>query len=607
MTDEMDGRPVEPVQAVDATENTTAEGDERRIGVYICHCGGNISDYVDVEAVREALKDEPDVFVSEAPVFACSDGTQHDMINDIRCQRLNGLVVASCSPKLHQVTFRGVAKRAEMNPYAYTQVNIREQASWAHPHDNAGATEKVIGLVRAGVAKSRLADPLEPLIVETVPRTLVVGGGVSGLRAAVGLADIGIEVVLVEREAELGGWVKGFGSVFPDEASGRQLIAGLVAQVTSRPEITVYTSAELTGKSGSFGNYEAEITLHGDSDQVVTPVVGSIIVATGFDSYAPDEGEFGYGIDGVVTLPEFKELVDAAPSGKLTYRGRQVGTIAYVYCVGSRQEAGGNEYCSKFCCTAAIHASMLVSKVDKSVRQYHLHRDIRAYGNNELLYNASREAGSVYLKFADDAPPSVAKLAGGGLGVTVTDVLTDNREVTLPVDLVVLVTGMVPRESSALVNVLKLPLGSDGFFNEIHPKLRPVETVVDGVLIAGCCQSPRPIGESVAAGLAAVAQSAALLKKGFAELDPLVATIDPAKCMSSGECLTACPYSSITQIEWDGRLVASVDPATCKGCGGCVPVCGSDAIDLLGYTNAQMTAAIESLVANPERVKEPVA
>ena len=583
------------------------EGPSRRIGVYICHCGGNISDYVDVEAVREALKDEPDVVISEAPVFACSDGTQHDMIDDIRNQHLDGLVVASCSPKLHQVTFRGVAKRADMNQYAYTQVNVREQDSWAHQHDRAGATAKAIGLVRSGVAKTRLSDPLEPLRFDTVPKALVVGGGITGLRAAIGLADIGIQAALVEREPVLGGWVGRLGSTFPNDASGREEIADLVEQIKSRRDITVYTSAELTGKSGTFGNYTVELTLHrSDGDKALSLDVGSIIVATGFDTYSPDEGEFGYGIDGVVTLPEFKELVEASSDGKLSRNGRPVRSIAYVYCVGSRQEAGGNEYCSKFCCTATVHTSLMVSKLDPSIRQFHLNRDIRTYGRAELLYADSRDAGSTFLKFPDDSPPSVAKLPSGELAVTVTDLLTDGRELSLPVDLVVLVTGMVPRSNRGLIDVLKLPIGTDGFFNEIHPKLRPVETVVDGVMIAGCCQSPRTVGESVAAGLAAVAQSAALLKKGYAELEPLVARVDPELCLGSGECLTACPYGSITSIEWDGRTIASVDPATCKGCGGCVPVCPSDAIDLLGYTDAQMRAAIEELVYTDEPVKEPV-
>ncbi|MEZ5118130.1 MAG: CoB--CoM heterodisulfide reductase iron-sulfur subunit A family protein [Candidatus Nanopelagicales bacterium] len=584
-----------------ATEG--AEEHPQRIGVYICHCGGNISDFVDVDAVRDALKDEPGVVVSEAPMFACADGTQHDMIDDIHRDDLDGLVVASCSPKLHQVTFRNVSKRADINPYNYTQVNIREQGSWAHQHDRAGATEKVIGLVRAGVAKTRLSDPLEPLVVETVPRTLVVGAGITGLRAAVGLADVGIDVDLVEREENLGGWMATFGPTFPRDRAGRDEIAELVEQVHARPRITVHTRTELTGKSGSFGNYAVQLTTHGpDGDRVTEVTVGSVVVATGFDTYAPEPGEFGFGIDGVLTLPEFKRLVEES-EGTLRHRGRDVHSVAYVYCVGSRQEAPGNEYCSKFCCTAAIHASLQVGAVDASVRQFHLHRDVRAYGKNELLYTKSREAGSVYLKYPDDGPPTVEELPDGRLGVTLIDVLTDGREITLPVDLVVLVTGMVPRRNEALVDLLKLPLGSDGFFNEIHPKLRPVETVVDGVLIAGCCQAPGSAAESVASGLSAVTQSAALLKKGYAELEPLVATVHPDACTGCGDCLEVCPYAAISLVHCDGAPVASVDAAACKGCGGCVPVCGDNALDLLGYTDEQMLAAIDGLV---DLVKEPV-
>ena len=572
---------------------------ERRIGVYICHCGGNISDYVDVEAVREALKDEPDVIVSESPVFACADGTQHDMIDDIDGQHLDGLVVASCSPKLHQVTFRNMSKRAGLNPFSYTQVNIREQTSWAHTHDRAGATEKAIGLVRAGVAKTRLSVPLVPLVVQTKPRTLVVGGGIAGLRAAIGLADVGLDVLVVEREAQLGGWMGRFGPTFPRDAAGRDEIADLVAEIDARRDITTYVAAELTGKSGSFGNYTTEITLHrAEGDKLLTLEVGSIIVATGFDTYLPEIGEFGYGIDGVVTLPDFKALVESS-SGRLTRNGKQVRSVAYIYCVGNRQEAPGNEYCSKFCCAATIHQSVQVSRLDPTVRQFHLHRDVRAYGKAELLYTESRELGSTYLKFPDDEPPAVATLPDGRLGVTVVDLLTGRRELTLPVDLVVLVTGMVPRENTGLTNLLKLPLGTDGFYNEIHPKLRPVETVVDGVLIAGCCQGPKTAGESVASGMAAVAQSAAILKKGYAELDPLVATVTVDACTGCMTCVSACPYSSITPISWDGHQIASIDASSCKGCGGCVPVCPEDAIDLLGYTDAQMRAAIEALVKEP--------
>ncbi len=256
--------------------------EERRIGVYICHCGGNISDYVDVAAVRDALKDDPGVIVAETTMFACSDGTQHDMINDIQKQGLDGLVVASCSPKLHQITFREVAKRADMNPYAYTQVNIREQDSWVHGDDPVGATEKAIGLVRAGIAKSRNSSNLVPLVVETTSATMVVGGGIAGLRAAIGLADVGMHVYLVERESTLGGWVGTFGAMFPNDQVGRDQIAHLVDEVAKRPAITVFTKAELVGKSGSFGNYVAEVRVNEDVPETLRATVGSIVIATGF-------------------------------------------------------------------------------------------------------------------------------------------------------------------------------------------------------------------------------------------------------------------------------------------------------------------------------------
>ena len=566
----------------------------RRIGVYVCHCGGNISDYVDVDKVIADIANDGDVVVSKTAMFTCSDATQQEMIADIEAQHLDGLVVASCSPKLHTYTFRGVASRAGLNPYEYTQVNIREQCSWVHTDDEAAATRKATGLVRAGIARTRLTTPYEPIVVETVPRTLVIGGGIAGLRAAIGLADIGLGVVLVERELTLGGWVRRFGAIYPHDRDGHALIAGLVESVRARPSITVLTGSEMVSKSGSFGDYTVEIRVGDEGAGTIRERVGSIIVATGFESYRPEIGEFGYGVEGVLTLPQFKELVDGA-SGELRWNGRPVRGVAYIYCVGSRQP-GGNEYCSRYCCAATIHTAVEVAGLDPTIRQYHLYRDIRTYGKFEVLYTEARKTGSVFLKFPEDDPPAVAKTARGGLEVTVTDLLTESQAIALPVDMVVLVTGMVPRANEALVGALKLPLGKDGFFNEIHPKLRPVETVVDGVLIAGACQGPKTSAESVASGLAAVTQSAAVLRKGFAQLDPLVAEVHVDACTGCGVCLTACPYDAISMTELDGRQVAVISETGCKCCGGCVPMCPDNAIDLRGYTDAQVTAMIDSLL-----------
>ncbi len=567
---------------------------ERRIGVYICHCGGNISDYVDVAAVRDAVKDLPDVVHAETSLFACSDGTQQDMIKMIRDQNLDGLVVASCSPKLHLFTFRGVSRRAGLNPFEYTQANIREQCSWAHTDDRAGATTKAIGLVKGAIAKTRESSALEPMAVQTTPASLVVGAGIAGLRAAIGLADLGLRVYLLEQSATVGGWVGQFGPTFPNDRDGREMVADLLEQIQERPTITLLTNAELTAKSGSFGNYAVTITVHGESESTVEATVGSIVIATGFDTYQPEIGEYGYGIDGVVTLAQFKELVEASPDG-IKFHDRPVRTVTYVYCVGNRQP-GGNEYCSKYCCSATVHASLEVSAVDPAIHQYHLYRDIRTYGKYELLYEQSRKRGSVFMKFPDETPPTVERAGDGRLLVTTRDTLSGGVDVTIPSDLVVLVTGMVPRENTELTKMLHLPVGGDGFFNEIHPKLRPVETVVDGVMIAGTCQGPKTISESVASGLAAVAQSGAMLMKGVAELDPLVAVVDASACTWCGECQRVCPYEAITQVEVDGHDVASIDAAVCKGCGGCTSYCPSNAIDLLGATDAQMQALIENLV-----------
>ncbi len=237
--------------AGDAAGQATTGG-KRRIGVYVCHCGGNISDYVDVDKVVASVQSDPDVVVAKTAMFTCSDASQQEIIKDIKEQNLDGIVVASCSPKLHTFTFREVAKRAGLSPYQYTQVNVREQCSWTHTDDYQGATRKASQLVKAGIGRTRLTVPLEPIVVETVPKAVVIGGGIAGLRAALGLAEIGLAVFLVEKEEQLGGWAGGFGEMYPHGKNGRELIGRLMDKVREHPDITVFTNAEVVGKAGQF-------------------------------------------------------------------------------------------------------------------------------------------------------------------------------------------------------------------------------------------------------------------------------------------------------------------------------------------------------------------
>lgn len=567
---------------------------QRKLGVVVCQCGGNIGDYVDTEKVREQIGKEADVVYTQVQMFACSDAAQQATIQEIREKKLDGIVVCSCSPKLHTATFRAMAQRAGLNPFEYTQVNIREQCSWAHTHDKSAATEKALSLVRAGVAKTALSEPLERMRVDTVAQALVIGAGVAGLRAALALSDMGISVHLIEKAPTAGGHVARWGKTFPNDKSGHDLVSTLLESVRHRENITLYLGTELVEKSGRVGEFSVKIRT--PNHEQISLTVGSIVVATGFDPYSPAPGEFGYGLDGVVTLPEFKEFLATNPA-RLDYHGKEVRTIAYIYCVGSRQggeEGTARSYCSRYCCSATSHMATTVSGIDPRVHQFHLFRDVRTYGKYESLYERALEKGSVFLRYGEEEPPTVSA-DDRGLLLKVKDRLMAGAEVEIRPDLIVLVTGMVPRPNAELTQALKLPVGKDGFFHEVHVKLRPVETVVDGVFLAGATQGPKNISESVTSSMAAVSKTGALLLKGYVDLDPLVAEVDPTLCTWCDACVPACPYEAIESVEYGDKRVARINGILCKGEGACVPVCPKQAVSVRGYTNAQITAMIDAL------------
>jgi heterodisulfide reductase subunit A len=597
---------------------------EPRVGVYICRCGGNISDVVDVERVAETARLIPGVAIAKVHTFMCSDPGQHMIGDDILKENLDRVVVASCSPFLHEETFRGAVARGGMNPYLYEHVNIREQASWAHRHDPAGATSKAIRMIAAAVGKLRHAQPLDQIKLPNHRRALVIGGGIAGLKAAVDLAGRGIRVLLVEISEQLGGHLNDRGRVYPSEHEAEELVAELVGRVRENPNIEILLGSKVTAVNGFIGNFRVVVeSLH--SAEAEPPqsetIVGAIIMATGFRPYVPQNGEFLYRTaPSVLTMPEFIQLMRAvSPAAKrLTYLDRAIRNIAFLHCVGSRQLDGVHEppangrlntYCSRTCCTTILQQALAVRRRFPQIGVFDVNQDIRTYGRGEEdYYTEASKAGVVFFRYNGEEPPRVeatpsSGARGGALSVTVKDALTWGEELTLGVDMVVLGTGMMPGQIEDLIEQIKLSTGEDGFLQEVHPKLRPVEVAVNGVLLAGTAQGPMNIQETLNAAGAAAVKAAAMFATEEVELNPYVAAVDLSRCNGEALCVTQCDYEGalrMVQVEVDGAMVerAQVNAGLCTGCGACVAVCPHRAIDLNGWRLDQFESMVDGLVAD---------
>jgi heterodisulfide reductase subunit A len=593
------------------TSKTRSLDPKPRIGVYVCQCGGNISDVVDVERVVEEVAELPGVTVSRTNTFMCSDPGQNLVLEDIRNDLVDRVVIAACSPSLHASTFGGLLVRGGMNPFLLEQSNIREQCSWSH-HDHEAATAKASTLVRMAVAKSRRLASLEPIRVDACNRALVVGGGVAGLRAACDMAELGIEVVLVERERELGGFVRNIERLYPDEQSGGELLESLVGQARSSSRIQIYTGAELKKIEGYVGNFTATLSIDEGAGEARVES-GVVVVATGFRLYEPAKREYGYGrLPQVVTLAEFDAILSgAAREGvPLEMDGRPVRSVGFIHCVGSRQiegvhkpQADGNvnTHCSRVCCTATLAAECRLREHSPMVEIHDFYQDIRTYGRgHEDYYERASRADVIFHRYAGDSPPRVKKAPRddeNAVLVTVVDGLTWGEEIEVGVDLLVLAVGMMPADTSVLSENLKLAASADRFLQEVHPKLRPVEMAVNGVLLAGTCQSPKDICESCASASGAAVKAAAILVKGYVELPPYVAKIDLDRCDGTGACVEECPLDgAVRLVEASGKRRAEINPAICNGCGCCVAVCPPRAIDINGWTIDQFEAMVDAVV-----------
>ena len=614
------------------SDNPKEPRQEKKVGVYICHCGGNISDHVDVAQLAENLKGTEDVAVVHTNTFMCSDPGQELIQEDIKSGKINRVVVASCAPSLHELTFRGAIKRAEMNPYLYEHANIREQVSWVHHGDKA--TQKATALVSAAIAKARELEPLEPVRVEAHNHATVIGGGVAGMRAALDLSRRGIRVTLVEKTPYLGGRTAKLTRLYPTGATAESVVRALAEAVQNDDNIGVLTCAEVDGYEGYVGNFTLSLKVNpsqvpGDNSAAGTYVpfagyrshcaaggqpeftiqTGAVVMATGFRPYGPAHNEYGYlARPEVMTLPEFLEETATHPSkGKvLTVKGRTIRRMAFIHCVGSRQipgihepSADGslNEYCSRTCCSAILRTAVEIRENFPQTHVLDYYRDIRTYGRGqEAYYDKASENNVLFFRFEADSPPVVEPVTGGShpLRIQVRDTLTFGEELVAEVDLVVLAVGMEASPIQSLVEMMKLPTGMDRFLQEVHPKLRPVEVANNGILLAGTCQAPMDISEACTAAQAAAAKAATLLGKGYVELDPYVAKVDPALCTGHGSCEKVCPVEGAVTIT---ENVAQINPALCTGCGICVAECPENAIDLKGWTLKQYEKMVDAIVA----------
>ena len=654
----------------------------KRVGVFVCWCGSNIGGIVDVPRVAAEAGKFPNVVYSVDYKYTCSEPGQKMIVEAIKEHQLDRVIVAACSPRVHELTFRKTIAGAGLNPYMLEIANIREHCSWVHGKEPEKATEKAINLVRRAVAK---AVNLEPLYETTLPITkkaLVIGGGIAGIQTALDIADAGHKVVLLEKEPTIGGKMVMLDKTFPTMDCSACISTPKMVTVAQHPNIELLTCCELVEVNGYIGNFTVKIKQKaryvdhkkctgcgtcwekcpkkvssefnlGLSDrkaiylpfaqavpnkpsidaqncrylteqkcgvcQKVCPVgaidyeqkdeyleieIGAIVMATGFElfDWASAYGEYGYGkFPDVITGLQFERMVNASgpTNGKIVRPsdGKEPKNVVFVKCVGSRDEAKGKAYCSRACCMyTAKHAHQVLDKIP-GAQAFVFYIDVRTPGKAyEEFYKRTTDEGAQYIR------GRVSKISSSGdkLSVKGTDTLL-GLPVEIEADLVVLATAMIPAENSQkTARLVGFPLDRDGFFQEAHPKLRPVETNTGGIYLAGTCQGPKDIPDTVAQASAAAVKVCILFSKREMAADPMVAKVDQTMCHGCLVCQKVCPYKAIevkTIADRFGgqnieRTVAQVNSGLCQGCGSCTVACRSGAVNLKGFSDEQLLAEV---------------
>ncbi|MEM2943362.1 MAG: CoB--CoM heterodisulfide reductase iron-sulfur subunit A family protein [Methanomassiliicoccales archaeon] len=549
---------------------------EPRVGVFVCHCGINIGGVVDVPLVRDYAKTLPNVVYAEDNLYTCSADAQEHIKDVIRKYDLNRIVVASCTPRTHEPLFRNTLKEAGLNPYLFEMANIRDQCSWVHMKEKSKATQKAKDLVRMSVLR---ASHLQPLSMQKVPikkAALVIGGGLSGMTAALEIARQGFPVHLVEKNKELGGNLRKIHFLI-NGSDPKKILNNLEKEVRDHPLIKIHLETTVDNIGGYIGNFSTTLSNGEKVDH------GVIVVATGGVEYKPKE--YLYGISPkVVTQTQFGDM--------LLNDNVEADVVVIIQCVGSRN----NEYpnCSRICCFTSMANAIELKRRRPETTVYVLYKDIRTYGLNEIYYTEAARLGIVFLRYGEDDPP-VLRESDGKLELIVKDQFL-MQELAIHPDLVVLNAAVRPNpDNEKLARMLKVPLTKDGYFLEAHMKLRPVDFATEGIFLAGLAHWPKLMDESIAQACGAAARATTILAKDELETEAAVSVVNDAKCRGCGRCEEICEFAAPTVREVaPGIFKAFINPALCKGCGACAVACCNGAITTKHFTDEQVLAMVEA-------------
>ncbi|MGA2122699.1 MAG: FAD-dependent oxidoreductase [Methanoregula sp.] len=560
-------------------EERNVSGEVPRIGVFVCRCGSNIGGVVDVPGLREYAASLPDVVYAEENLYTCSQDTQVKIKKAVEEHRLNRVVVASCSPRTHEPLFQETIREAGLNRYLFEMANIRDQCSWVHMSQKEDATSKARQLLRMAVANARLVRALEKQSKGVVRRALVIGGGLSGMTAATGLASEGFEVFLVEKQGELGGNLRHLYTTV-DGKDVRKFLQELRDRVRVEPRIKVFLNADITSFSGYVGNFKTVLTV--GSGAVHELEHGVTIVATGGDELKPRE--YLYGEDRRVLTQ--LDLEKGLATGGIN--PSELREVVMVQCVGSRDEE--RPYCSRVCCAEAVKNALSIKALSPKTRVIILYRDMRMYGFLEEHYARARRAGIRFVRYEEKRKPQVSA-ADGALELTAYNPVL-RESVSFHPDLLVLSTATVPADTAQLAATLKVPRTTDGFFLEAHMKLRPVDFASEGIYLCGIAHSPKLIDESLSQASAAVSRACTILSRETIQVGGVVSVVDQEKCAACLSCVRVCPYN-VPTINVEGA--AEIEVAKCQGCGLCASECPAKAISLQHFTDEQIIAKCEAI------------